>query len=438
MVWLRSFAACGSIANPGPIAGEAIICQGVTGVGYSVAPVANATGYNWTLPPGATVVSGNNTNAITVNYSTGATSGSIAVNGMNGCGSAPPSQLPVTVNPLPVANAGPDVTIPYGTSITLHASAGGSGTLSYHWSPEALLVNPNLQDPQTVNLTATTVFILLVTNQASLCEKTDDVVVTITGGPLHASPVSIPNTVCKGTPSQLFANAGGGSGTYTYTWSSNPPGNPPWNSSLANPTVFPDVSTTYLLNLSDGFNGTSGNTTVLVHPLPTAFIQGGDTLCGSGNSTILTVDLTGSPPWLFYYSNGITTWLVQAQYATPYIITATEPGVYTVLAVSDEHCAGTTSGSAPVAVFPIPPAPSININGTEISSTGCCGNQWYRDGIPIPGATGQNYEPLATAHYFTIVTVDGCSSDTSNTIYYFMTGIRQPEGQKFFHRVKPG
>jgi len=428
---------CGNILSPGPITGNTSLCQGQTGVGYSVAPVINATSYNWTLPAGAAIVSGLNTNSISVDFSLAAASGDISVYGINTCGNGPSSVLPVIVNVLPVADAGLDVTIPYGTNTTLHAASGGSGSFSYHWSPEALLVNPNLQDPQTINLTVTEVFTLVVTNQASLCKNSDEVVVSITGGPLNANPVSIPDAICRGTTAQLFANAGGGSGTYSYTWSCSPPDNPPWNSNQANPVVSPDSSKTYQLLLSDGFNTVQDSTVLTVFQLPSATISGGDTLCGEGNSTILSVELTGTPPWAFYYSNGIITWQVISQYTTPYSIVATEPGIYTILAVSDADCNGATSGSAVVGVFPVPPVPVISINGSELFSTGCCGNQWYREGTLVPGATGQTFKPLQTAHYFDIVTVNGCSSDTSNIIYYLMDGIRQLNENRFLIEPNP-
>ncbi|HNY07776.1 MAG TPA: T9SS type A sorting domain-containing protein [Bacteroidales bacterium] len=90
------------VAPAGTITGATSVCQGQTGVAYSVPAIANATGYVWTLPSGATIASGNNTNAITVNYSTTASSGNISVYGTNGCGNGTGSpNFAVTVNPLP-------------------------------------------------------------------------------------------------------------------------------------------------------------------------------------------------------------------------------------------------------------------------------------------------------------------------------------------------
>lgn len=415
-------AICGTLAAPGPVAGSSIVCQSQTGVSYSVPPVTNATGYAWTVPPGALIISGTNTNLILVDFSASAQSGVVTVQALNACGQGPAGQKPVTVVPLPVANAGPDQVIPYGTSTTLQASSGGTGIFAYHWTPESLVINPNNQSTQTVNLTSTSLFHLTVTESTAGCRNDDEVVVTITGGPLTGNPTAVPTVVCQGIPSQLFANAGGGSGNYTYSWSCTPPGNPPWSSGIANPVVSPSVTTVYTLSLSDGFNIATGSCQVTVLPLPTATISGGDTLCGPGHSTDLTVMLTGTPLWNLYYTNGVTTWFSPNINASPLILNVTEPGIYTLPAVTDANCTGTTSGSAPVAVNPIPPTPTIQVNGSELSSSGCCGNQWYREGLPIPGATGQSYLPLQTAHYYTIVTVDGCSSDTSNTIYFLMQG----------------
>ncbi len=414
---------CGNIASPGTITGNTSVCQGQTGLTYSVSPMTNVTGYNWTVPPGAAIGNGNNTNSITVDYSTGATSGSVTVKGVNECGNGPVSILPVTVNVLPVANAGNDVTIPYGTNTTLYAASGGTGSFSYHWSPEALLVNPNVQNPQTTNLTMTTIFTLTVTNQATFCEDSDQVVVTISGGPLTVNPTAVPNAICRGETSQLYANAGGGSGNYTCSWTCTPPGSPPWTSNQANPQVSPDSSETYHLSVFDGINTITGSTSLTVNQFSTATISGGDTLCGSGVTTTLTVALTGTPPWTFIYSDGLSTFTVSGQTTTPYLIVTSTEGIYTVLSITDGNCFGITYGQAIVAVFPVPETPVITWSGNQLFSTSCCGNQWYKDRILIPGATNPSLTPVQTAHYCDIVTLNSCVSDTSNDVYYVMTGF---------------
>ena len=86
----------------GAITGPASVCKGQTGVVFSVAAIANATGYNWTLPAGASLASGGNTNSITVDFASWAISGNISVYGMNSCGNGAVSpNLALTVNPIP-------------------------------------------------------------------------------------------------------------------------------------------------------------------------------------------------------------------------------------------------------------------------------------------------------------------------------------------------
>lgn len=414
---------CGSVTAGGPVFGKDTVCAGFSQEVYSIAPIPNVSGYNWTVPSGASILSGQNTNSILVGFSAASVSGNIAVAGFNPCGTGPASTRAVIVNPLPVANAGNDFTINYGTATTLHAASGGSGNYSYHWSPEALLINPNLQNPQTVPLTSTTLFTVVVTDLSSpSCQSADDVLVTITGGPLTATPIAIPANICQGESSQLLANPGGGSGNYAYTWTSNPPGTPPWGSTLPNPMVSPGISTVYQVTINDGFSQVNGTASLTVAPLPTATITGGDTLCGTGNTTTLLISLTGNPPWTFTYSNGINSTTVSNLLTTPYSFTTGEAGQYTLTGLNDANCPGITSGTATVGVFPIPPTPEITVIDNTLYSDICCGNQWHLDGQPIPGATGQSHKAMVSGLYFDVVTQNGCSSDTS-AMYGIIVGL---------------
>ena len=90
------------LPQPGVVVGNGIVCQGQNGVYYSIEPLVNATGYNWILPPGATLISGENTNAIEIGFSPIAQSGNIIVSGTNSCGTSTPSApLWIQVDPTP-------------------------------------------------------------------------------------------------------------------------------------------------------------------------------------------------------------------------------------------------------------------------------------------------------------------------------------------------
>lgn len=85
----------------GTITGMNFLCDGLSNVSYAVSSILNATGYNWTVPNGAIIVLGNNTNSITVDFPTGALSGNVTVTGTNTCGNGTTASLAVTVLPLP-------------------------------------------------------------------------------------------------------------------------------------------------------------------------------------------------------------------------------------------------------------------------------------------------------------------------------------------------
>jgi hypothetical protein len=95
-----------------------MVCQGTTASVYFVGQIMNVTGYAWTVPTGATIISGTNTNSITVDFSTTAVSGNITVRGTNACGSGIVSpNFAVTVSAIPTT---PGIT---NTGTTLYSSA---------------------------------------------------------------------------------------------------------------------------------------------------------------------------------------------------------------------------------------------------------------------------------------------------------------------------
>ncbi|NQV02507.1 MAG: T9SS type A sorting domain-containing protein [Bacteroidia bacterium] len=87
----------------GPISGPSSLCQGDSGIIYTTPPIPYVTIYSWSLPPGALITAGANTNEITVQFSQNANSGEISVFGISSCSTGLPSQpLSVSVNPRPV------------------------------------------------------------------------------------------------------------------------------------------------------------------------------------------------------------------------------------------------------------------------------------------------------------------------------------------------
>ncbi len=95
----------GSPSNPGVIAGNNAVCANDAGINYSIAPVFGATGYVWTVPFGATIVSGQGTTSINVDW--GTNGGTIGVTAQSPCGNSGTRTLAVSMNCKLSANALP-------------------------------------------------------------------------------------------------------------------------------------------------------------------------------------------------------------------------------------------------------------------------------------------------------------------------------------------
>ncbi len=158
------------VVNPLPakaqnITGSDSVCQGQQSVVYTVAPINNSSFYSWTLPNGASGISLNE--MISVNFDLLATSGNITVKGQNSCGDGEMLDKVVTVNPLPVANAGSDIAACAGDTILLQAFGGNT----YQWNNGVFQGIPFVAE-------ISNNYIVWVSNQYN-CSKSDTIAVTI-------------------------------------------------------------------------------------------------------------------------------------------------------------------------------------------------------------------------------------------------------------------
>ncbi|MGA2823667.1 MAG: T9SS type A sorting domain-containing protein [Bacteroidales bacterium] len=83
---------------------------------------------------------------------------------------------------------------------------------------------------------------------------------------IHAT--ATPSTICSGQQSQLNVIVTGGSGTYTYSWTSIPQGD---TSTQQNPLVTPTITTKYIVAVNDGTITKTDTTTVTVTSPPAAY-----------------------------------------------------------------------------------------------------------------------------------------------------------------------
>ncbi|MEI6885361.1 MAG: T9SS type A sorting domain-containing protein [Bacteroidota bacterium] len=126
---------------PSAVSGAAGVCAD-TLCYYSVIQVPGATSYSWTVPSGAVIMSGQNTESVLVKW--GNNSGTVSVIIGNNCGTSVPSVLPVNVTPIPSTTDSIDGpshlcqydTGNYQTDTILH-------TAYYNWiiPPDAMIIS---------------------------------------------------------------------------------------------------------------------------------------------------------------------------------------------------------------------------------------------------------------------------------------------------------
>ena len=64
------------------------------------------------------------------------------------------------------------------------------------------------------------------------------------------------------------------------------------------------------------------------------------------------------------------------------------------------------------------------------------GNQWYRNGVAVSGATGFKYKPIDNASYSVTTVQNGCSSYKGSSYYYLVTDIINLSDNQFI-KVTP-
>jgi len=162
---------------------------------------------------GSVILSGNNggtwnnASASTSATITVTASGTYYVTKNNACGTVTSNHISVTVNPVPVATAGRSTSICIGNSVTLGTSSIAGH--SYSWSPTTGLNSSIISNP-VASPTVTTTYTLTETIDATGCDATSSVIVSISAAP------SISTSACVGSSVSFSATATGTDVTYQW------------------------------------------------------------------------------------------------------------------------------------------------------------------------------------------------------------------------------
>lgn len=400
-------------AGQAVISGPIDICAGQTGIIYTVIPpVQYATSYLWTVPAGATIIFGNGTSNITVDFGSSATSGNLTVTPSSSCGTGSTGTLAITVDELPLtpgAITGPDE-LCGNTSGVIYSVEPVTGTDDYNWTVPggATIVAGQGTNVITVDFGATATPGNITVTTANGCGNGGSSVLAVNVFPVPTTPVITANgpvNFCEGGSVTLTATAGYAS----YLWSNG----------LTAQSIIVNLPGTYSVVVTDA-NGcsslASNEITVTVNSLesPDVTINGPTTLCEGGN-VVLTAE-AGFASYL--WNTG----------ATSQSITVTTSGNYFVIATDNLGCETQPSANITVTVYPVPESPIITANGP---TTLCFGQTvtimapaGYASYLWSNGETDQFINTANAGDYYVIVTDNnGCQSAASNIISVTVTDL---------------
>jgi PKD repeat protein len=323
----------------------------------------------------------------------------------NGCETS--ITQPLEIKPTPSVDAGSNVSIPFGTNTTLSGTAsGGSGFHTYQWQPFDKVVSPTTLITNTVLLGVTTDY-TLTASDANGCQNSDGLTVTITGGPLTSQVTATDDEICNGTATTLRAIPSGGSGIYTYTWTSTPAG---FNSDLQEVTVVPTVTTAYHVAVFDNFTTVNLDKTVTVNNNPVVTASN-DVTIPHGTNTNLTSTVTGGSPMYNYL------WGPPGYVTTPYAASTQTTNLYgsqifNVKVTDTEGCIGTDVVSVTVS------GGALSLNPTAEDSVICRNESTIIRALP-GGGSGQyvSYNWTSKPAGFTSTIAEPTVSPTVTTVY---------------------
>ncbi|MGV6829412.1 MAG: GEVED domain-containing protein [Flavobacteriales bacterium] len=244
---------------------------------------------------------------------------------------------------------------------------------------------------------------------------------------LDATATVDDSNLCNGSSTTLHANPTGGTGTYSYSWTSNPAG---FNSTDQNPTVSPTVNTTYTVVVDDGVDTISSSVSVTLVDVP-----------GLPDTPSGEIELCQDAPTNNYTTNDVAT-------ATSYVWNLSPSSAGTIsgsgttgtvdwdasfngtaminVTASNDCGNGAISNSLSVTINELPTVTLSPFDGVCIDQApfALYGGDPAGGTYSGPGVSGGNFDPLAAGVGIHTITyaytnANGCENFATQTIEVF-------------------
>ncbi|MCX6285996.1 MAG: hypothetical protein NTY96_02645 [Bacteroidetes bacterium] len=414
------------------ITGSDSLCMNATGIYTTESGMHN---YQWIISAGGSTVTGLCTNTIHVTWTT-AGPRTVSVNYLNGnnCMGASPAVFNVSVFPLPMptifgnssvcANSTAEVySTESGMSNYLWTTASG-GTITSGQGTESITVNWGDPGNSTVTVTYTS---------PKGCNPVTPAIKTVIINPRPVPCISGSNSVCINSGPKTYSTQ---AGQMNYIWDITPGDTILNGLGTASVTVQWTTAGNHWISVTysspSGCEAAAPDTLpVTVNPIPSpaTTISGPSVLCIPVSWQEYSVaSIAGANGYYWTLPAGV---VFQGSSNNNVIHVSYLPnaqsGNVTVYGIN--ACGNGIPSSLFVTANPIPPPPTILLGpDNNLISSSLNGNQWYLNNQSMPGDTLNQLHVVVTGNYYTIVTLDNCSSDTSNTKHVIAVGIKNNIG----------
>jgi PKD-like domain/Secretion system C-terminal sorting domain/SprB repeat/GEVED domain len=204
----------------GNIIGPTIVCSGSSNITFTVPTIGGATNYQWSLPANASIVFGQGSNSVIVNFASNFTTGFLCVTAINTCGSGTPSCINITSNtgipatPSVISGSG------YGVcGLTRTYSVTNVPNVTYLWSVPVGVAIIAGQGSNSLSVLYNTTFVsgAITVVASNACGNSNARTKTIYGKPSKPTVINGPTQLCI-TDTVVFSTvAVFGNNTYTWT-----------------------------------------------------------------------------------------------------------------------------------------------------------------------------------------------------------------------------
>ena len=365
-------------AQPGTITGNSTICSGGAQT-YSVAAVAGATSYVWTLPSGWAGAS--NSNSITT--ITSATSGTVSVSAVNDCGTSLAQNLTVTVNSVPAQPIVINGTNAVCSGISgIYSVTPVAGATSYNWTIPGGWSGSSTTSSITATANGGTGNILVTVTNACGTSPSQSLNVTVSSSaPTQPGTISGNTPVCSAATTTYSVAAVSGATSYNWTL----PGGWTGTSSTNSITVTVGNSGGSIAVAAANGCGTSTATTLAINvnqsPATPAAILGATTMCAGIAQTYNVATVVGATSYTWTFPAG---W---SGFSVTNAITST-PGTSGNISVTANNATCSSPAQTLAVTVNTPPTQPGTIAG---SATVCSGASETYAVVPVNGATSYTW-----------------------------------------------